>query len=483
MSNPPIPAPAPGVSEATTLHGPEDGGSGAGERVLRIVGPDRFETHPLPASGRLTLGRSTDADVCIMHASVSRRHAVLHVGPAIELEDLGSANGTSVGSRALASGERATLTVGAIATLGTITLVIQRVAARAAVVADGEGMRPLHALVDRVAPSTLSVLLVGETGVGKDVFANSIHARSPRSAAPFLTLNCAAFSEALLESELFGYERGAFTGAAGSKPGLLESAEGGTVFLDEIGELPLNLQPKLLRVIEDRQVRRRGALKARAVDVRFVAATNRDLERAIEEGTFRRDLYFRLAGVTLTIPPLRERVAEIAPLARTFAVQAASASGQAAPAFSAEATRAGGLCLAGQHPGAPERRRARRALCHGEHDRAGALAARHDARLDGGRSRGGPSGDDAPHRAPSIRGGPRAAAAGPPRGGEAARHRRVARVRGQPEPGGEAPGHLAQHPAGAARRARAAAPSQEVTAPMLPSPRGPRRVPRRSNRR
>jgi two-component system, NtrC family, response regulator AtoC len=184
-------------------------------------------------------------------------------------------------------------------------------------------MRKLYELLDRVAPGEITVLIQGETGVGKEVLAEQVHKRSPRSKKPFLRLNCAALTESLLESELFGHERGAFTGAHQSKAGLLETAQGGTVFLDEIGELPMSVQVKLLRVLEERQVWRVGGVKPRPIDVRFVAATNRDLEIAVSEHKFRQDLYFRLAGVTLHIPPLRERPDEIEPLAREFIGQLA----------------------------------------------------------------------------------------------------------------------------------------------------------------
>jgi transcriptional regulator with PAS, ATPase and Fis domain len=182
-------------------------------------------------------------------------------------------------------------------------------------------MRKLHELLERVAPGDITVLILGDTGVGKEVMAEQVHRRSPRSSKPFLRLNCAALSESLLESELIGHERGAFTGAHQVKAGLLETAQGGTVFLDEIGELPMTMQVKLLRVLEERQVWRVGGVRPRPIDVRFVAATNRDLEQAVTEHKFRQDLYFRLAGVTLHIPPLRERAEEIEPLAREFVRQ------------------------------------------------------------------------------------------------------------------------------------------------------------------
>jgi DNA-binding NtrC family response regulator len=179
-------------------------------------------------------------------------------------------------------------------------------------------MEALYKLADRVAAGSINVLILGETGAGKQVLADRIHRASGRAQAAFVQLNCAAISPSLLESELFGHEEGAFTGAVASKPGLLETADGGTAFLDEIGDMPAALQAKLLRVIENQEVLRVGGLEARPIDVRFVAATNRDLEAEVARGAFRQDLYFRLGGVTLSIPPLRERVDEIEPLAAAF---------------------------------------------------------------------------------------------------------------------------------------------------------------------
>jgi two-component system response regulator AtoC len=204
--------------------------------------------------------------------------------------------------------------------------------------AEGQGaaMARMHDLAARAAPSTISVLIMGETGVGKDVMARLIHRKSMRADQPFLALNCAGLSESLIESELFGHEKGSFTGASQQKPGLLETAEGGTIFLDEVGELPLTMQVKLLRVIEMREVQRVGALKPRAIDVRFIAATNRDLEQEVLQGRFRRDLFFRLNGISLTIPPLRERVSEIPVLARTFVAEACTESGRPVPSIGAE---------------------------------------------------------------------------------------------------------------------------------------------------
>jgi DNA-binding NtrC family response regulator len=201
-------------------------------------------------------------------------------------------------------------------------------------------MKRLYTLVDRIAEGPISVLLLGETGVGKEVLAETIHKRSPRAAGPFLRLNCAALTESLLESELFGHEKGSFTNAVRAKPGLFETAEKGTVFLDEVGELPLSIQVKLLRVLEDRKVTRVGSVTPRDIDVRFISATNRKVMEEVGRGTFRQDLFFRLNGITLHIPPLRERRAEIEPLARTFAARAAASIGRNPPDFTAAAIAA-----------------------------------------------------------------------------------------------------------------------------------------------
>jgi transcriptional regulator with PAS, ATPase and Fis domain len=183
-------------------------------------------------------------------------------------------------------------------------------------------MRKLAEIVERVAASDISVIVLGETGAGKEKLAEKIHRLSKRRERPFLRLNCAALSESLLESELFGHERGAFTGAHSAKPGLLEVAQGGTVFLDELGELPLSIQAKLLRVIEDQKVMRVGGLTTRPIDVRFISATNRNLEAEVARKAFRQDLFFRLNGVLLIVPPLRDRVDEIKPLVQMFITQA-----------------------------------------------------------------------------------------------------------------------------------------------------------------
>ncbi len=176
----------------------------------------------------------------------------------------------------------------------------------------------LERIIDRVARSRVSVLITGETGVGKDILAHRLHDTSPRAGKPFIAVNCAAFSETLIESELFGHERGAFTGADRTRQGLFETADGGTLFLDEVGELSPAAQAKLLRVLETRSVQRVGGLTSRDVDVRLISATNRDLPRDVAAGRFRPDLLFRLEVIRLTLPPLRERPWEILPAARQF---------------------------------------------------------------------------------------------------------------------------------------------------------------------
>jgi len=195
------------------------------------------------------------------------------------------------------------------------------------VIVSDPAMQRIYKLIERVGPGNISVLLLGETGVGKEILAESVHLASPRKDAPFVRLNCAALTETLLESELFGHEKGSFTGAIQTKQGLLESAQGGTVFLDEIGEMPLSTQVKMLRVLEERKVMRVGGTKPLTIDVRFVSATNRNLEEEIGKGTFRQDLYFRLNGISFLIPPLRERPSEIISLANSFLASAAKNSG------------------------------------------------------------------------------------------------------------------------------------------------------------
>ena len=189
--------------------------------------------------------------------------------------------------------------------------------AQSVIIADPAMVR-LYALIDRLAPVNIPVLITGETGCGKELVATALHTRSPRAGKTLISLNCAALHETLAESELFGHERGAFSGAIATKPGLLEAASGSTLFLDEIGELSLGTQAKLLRVLESRRVTRIGDVQEREVDIRIVAATNRDLESDVSAGRFRRDLFFRLSAAILELPPLRQRSSELPLLAASF---------------------------------------------------------------------------------------------------------------------------------------------------------------------
>jgi two-component system, NtrC family, response regulator AtoC len=226
---------------------------------------------------------------------------------------------------------------GSEAASAAVTLGQTTAASSAPVVIREASMLALQRTVARVAAAPVNVLVLGETGVGKDVMASLVHELSDRAQKPFVRLNCASLPEQLLESELFGHERGAFTGAVSTKRGLLESADGGTVFLDEIGDMPLLLQAKLLRALESGEVIRVGALQPRKVDLRFVAATNRELAADVSVGHFRRDLFYRLSCVTLSVPPLRERPSEIEPLAQLFVTRACARFGSASTRLSAAA--------------------------------------------------------------------------------------------------------------------------------------------------
>ncbi|MHC4923041.1 MAG: sigma-54-dependent transcriptional regulator [Planctomycetota bacterium] len=191
-----------------------------------------------------------------------------------------------------------------------------------ALVGESPALAGVMELVERMAESDAPVLVQGETGVGKELVARAVHLRSPRRGGPFVVVNCGALQEGLLESEIFGHEKGAFTGAVKAREGLAEVADGGTLFLDEIGEMPAALQVKLLRVLQDGEVRRVGSNRVHRVDVRFVAATNRDLEEAVREGTFREDLYYRIRVLPVAVPPLRERLDDLPALLDHFLARA-----------------------------------------------------------------------------------------------------------------------------------------------------------------
>ena len=338
----------PGNQQATTATDADSAGV-----FLLVVGSDAYSTYNLPQDGSVTIGRGETNQVRVDDPLASRNHARLHVdagvGGAMYIEDLGSVNGTRVKDEPIGRGERIQIALGETILIGSSVLIIQRrvqkrpALLRPETLRDGRAllaasppaqdhvMQQIHQLAERAAAGTINVLITGETGVGKELLAETVHRLSKRKDGPCVCLNCAALSETLLESELFGHERGAFTGAFQAKAGLLETAGGGSLFLDEVGELPLTTQAKLLRVLETREVSRLGSLKPRRIDVRFIAATNRDLEAEVARGAFRRDLFFRLNGITLTIPPLRERRSEIPHLVQIFVTRICRELGRPEP--------------------------------------------------------------------------------------------------------------------------------------------------------
>ena len=309
---------------------------------LLIAGDGGLRRIELDPTAVAIIGRDADCQVVLNHGSISKRHASIELGEKPTLRDLGSKNGTQIAGRRVQ--QSAPLTVGEVIEIGPYTLVLSRrpgdtssSPVEDSPVVEDSAMTRVYELVESVAPSELSVIIVGETGTGKEVIASAVHAGSPRCGAPLIRLNCAALPLSLFEAELFGHEKGAFTGAVGAKRGLLDEASGGTLFLDELGEMPLDAQAKLLRAIEDRTFYRVGGRRPVQVDVRFVAATNLDLSQASQSGKFRADLYHRLNGITLRVPPLRDRPLEILPLAKKFAAEAAHSVGSsAAPPLSAE---------------------------------------------------------------------------------------------------------------------------------------------------
>jgi DNA-binding NtrC family response regulator len=293
-----------------------------GDRVLLVIDGAALQVMPIPGTGTMTIGRASRCDVVIDSGSVSRHHANVYVGHDIEIEDTGSSNGTFVEGVRIPANERIKLTIGVPFLLGAVTLMVQsRAGTRREHATQASQLAALEQSAARIAVGKLSVLLGGEVGVGKERFAERVHEMSPRRIAPFVRINCGAISEPLLEAELFGHE-------GSNRAGLLESGDGGTIFFSDVDQLPQTLQHKLLTVIEDNAVRRIGSARARPVDLRFIASTSRDLAAEVDAGRFRRDLYFRLAGASFTIPPLRERKDEVLPLAEQFVASAASPLGR-----------------------------------------------------------------------------------------------------------------------------------------------------------
>jgi two-component system response regulator AtoC len=318
---------------------------GGGPLELLVSHRGDRQVHPLPKSGHVELGRSETCTVRLDHSGISRHHVRLYIGSQLEVEDLGSANGTWLFrcsafdtsdetaqanmNRRLNAGERVPLASGDTLRIGPMLIELRRTAGEVDGTRPDDGflvndrkMLVARDLAAKAAASALPVLILGETGVGKDVLATFVHTASARRKAPFVRVNCGALSESLLESELFGHVRGSFTGATDAKEGLIEGAHGGTLFLDELGELSLSTQARLLHVLERSEVTRLGSTKPRTIDVRFIAATNRDLVGEVKRGAFRKDLFYRINTLVIEVPPLRERPDDILPMAQRFVAEA-----------------------------------------------------------------------------------------------------------------------------------------------------------------
>jgi DNA-binding NtrC family response regulator len=267
----------------------------------------------------LRIGKGTQNELCLPDETVSRNHCEIRLDPhGYLLCDLGSTNGTYLDGAKI---REAYLRPGSVITVGPVQVRFVPLEERVKLLpsdrdrlGDLRGrslkMREIYAVIERIAPTDATVLLQGETGVGKDLVARTLHSLSPRRDQPFVVVDCGALSPGLVESELFGHEKGAFTDAIQSRAGAFEVAQGGTLFLDEVGELPLDLQPKLLRALESREIRV-GGLRPQKVDIRVVAATKRNLRTEVERGHFRQDLFFRLAVVVIHVPSLRDRREDI----------------------------------------------------------------------------------------------------------------------------------------------------------------------------
>jgi len=268
----------------------------------------------------ITIGSKDDNDLVLDDDTVSRRHCrIVQHEDSFVADDLGSTNGTFINGVRI---ERAFLDPGSVLAVGNSRIQFNPVDEEVSVepssserfgdiVGKSVEMREIFDILAKIAPTDATVVIEGETGTGKEVVAQTIHERSSRADEPFVVFDCGAVPESLVESELFGHEKGSFTGAVMSRKGLFEMAEGGTIFLDELGELSQELQPKLLRVLEQREIRRVGSNEPVPVDVRVVAATNRKLEEEVEAGRFREDLFYRLSVVRLELPPLRDRLEDI----------------------------------------------------------------------------------------------------------------------------------------------------------------------------
>ncbi|MFT3766974.1 MAG: sigma 54-interacting transcriptional regulator [Minicystis sp.] len=320
------------VDDATIPFSLLDAGPKLQSRKMRIEvvkGTDQGVVVELPGP-EARIGSGANCDLVIKDPTVSRLHLIVRIdGDLIRITDAGSRNGTILDSVRVVD---AYARPDSLLTLGGTTLRLRMLSdvielplsireRVGGMIGRSIAMRRIFAIIERVAPTDSTILVEGETGTGKELAAEAIHDESRRSSGPFVVFDCSAVSASLIESELFGHVRGAFTGALTDRPGAFEAAAGGTLFLDEIGELPLDLQPKLLRAIEQRQIRRVGSNTPRQVDVRIVAATNRSLALEVDRGRFREDLYYRLAVIPIRLPPLRERLGDVPMLVRHFEKQ------------------------------------------------------------------------------------------------------------------------------------------------------------------
>jgi DNA-binding NtrC family response regulator len=323
VSSPPTAEDDSTVSAQPALFSPDGAiltvisGAAAGD-VLRLPGR---------VGDAVRIGKARNNDLVLKDETVSRHHvAVERVASGLRVTDLESTNGVIIGGARIKEGLAGP---GTIMRIGDVELLFGVAVTDVALapsqsdrfgIARGRSlaMRRIFGVLERIAKTPVTVLLVGETGTGKDILARSIHAESDRAEQPFEIVDCGAIASSLIESELFGHERGAFTGAVSARAGAFERAAGGTIFLDEIGELSLELQPKLLRVLESRQFRRVGGSALIPADVRVVAATTKNLLDEARAGSFRDDLYFRLAVVTITVPPLRQRLEDVPMIAQAL---------------------------------------------------------------------------------------------------------------------------------------------------------------------
>jgi transcriptional regulator with GAF, ATPase, and Fis domain len=309
------------VIRTRIAHGPE--GASAGLVATVLSGTSKGTTRTVGL--RMKIGKAPDNDLILADDTVSRHHCELvRTSQGVQVKDLGSTNGTKVDGTRI---HEAMVMPGSVLKVGEVEISVRPSAQRieimpsdstdfGGVIGQALSMRTIFGVLERIAPTEATVLLEGETGTGKDVLARALVAKSGRANKPFVVVDCGAVSYSLIESELFGHERGAFTGAVAARQGAFELAEGGTVFLDEIGELPIDVQPKLLRVLESKEFRRVGGNKTLRSNVRVVAATKRNLQREVGAGKFREDLYFRLAVVPVTVPSLRSRREDIPMIAR-----------------------------------------------------------------------------------------------------------------------------------------------------------------------